>query len=74
MQSIDEMFAFISVDEYGEGLVGTLTRTGWMPLVGADMSRVDSLRKMAQQVARDSGRDVKLVRFSNRTELETFKP
>jgi hypothetical protein len=76
MQHIDEMFAFVSVDEHGEeGLIGTLTCIGWVPKGGsADMAREDSLRAMARQAAQVCGHDVKLVRFSNRTELETFKP
>jgi hypothetical protein len=46
----------------------------WMPLVGADRARVDSMRPLAQQVADISGCKITLLRFSVREELETLMP
>lgn len=50
MPKIDEMFAFIIEDSgpEDEGIIGISTPSGWMPLVGADMKRVDLLRPMAR--------------------------
>lgn len=43
-------------------------------LVAADKTRLDSLRKYAQALAREGDRGVKLVRFTAREEMETIKP
>ncbi len=68
------MFAFIALDEDGtEGVVGYPTSQGMLPLVGADMARVDSLRPYAQQIARSNGVPVTLVRFSVREDIETYE-
>ena len=64
---ITEVFAFCSVDpeDDNEGIVGTYTAMGWMPMVGADYARVVSLRPIAEQIARESGLPVILKRFTN---------
>ena len=73
---IDEMFAFIQLDplDNTEGVIAYLSEQGWMPMVGADMSRVEYLRPLAQNVADDTGRPVQLVKFSTREELELLRP
>jgi len=43
-----------------------------MPLVGADMARVDSLRPIAEAIVRQLGKPVKLLRFGTREELEVI--
>ena len=69
---IEEMFAFVSEDETGEGIVGYMMPDGmWMPLVGADVARVDSLRPAAEKIARDTGKPIRLIKFSNRIDLGT---
>ena len=73
---IDEMYAFIQLDplDNTEGIIAFLTSEGWMPMVGADMGRVRSLRERAQEVADQTGRPVQLVKFSTREELEMIRP
>jgi hypothetical protein len=71
---IEQLWAFISDDD-GEGIAAFLSNDGiWMPLIAADKARVDSLRKMAQQLATESGVPVKLVKFSVREDLEVLEP
>ncbi|GAJ00133.1 unnamed protein product [marine sediment metagenome] len=73
MPRIDKMFAFIAENNGNdEGVIGAVTPQGWMPLVGADMARVESLRPIAQRVARVTGKPVKLVVFNTRRELEVI--
>lgn len=75
MLRIDEMFAFVAIDKTGEGVMGFMGPSGqWFPMVGADMARVDQLRPMAQEIARTSGKEIKLLKFSKREELEVIKP
>jgi hypothetical protein len=50
------------------------TLDGWMPLVGADMDRIDSLRRRALFMARATGKAIKLVRFEMRSEVELPTP
>lgn len=73
---IDQMFAFIAVDEKGdEGVVGMRAPNGeWAPFVGADEARANSLKPYAEEIATVSGREVKLVRFTTRAEIQTITP
>ena len=74
MPRIEKMFAFIAEGKpEDEGVIATLTPQGWLPLVGADMARVESLRPIAQRVARAAGKTVKLVVFETRREMEVIK-
>jgi hypothetical protein len=66
---ITEMFAFVAFDDTGEGVVGMLTPQGWVPMVGADMARIESIRGIARQIAKDSGKEVRLLRFTNRIDM-----
>ena len=71
MPRIEEMYAFVCEDTGpdDEGIMGFLTESGWMPMVGADMARVESLKPMAQNLAQAAGKKVKLVRFTNREDM-----
>jgi len=65
------MFAFIALDHDGtEGVIAGETPMGFLPLVGADMDRIDSLRPIAQRIALGTKTKVCLVQFTNRIELE----
>lgn len=75
---IESMYAFIQLDPkddtegiiaFYSGLDGT-----WMPMVGADMERVEQLRPMAQQTANATNTSVQLVRFTTREEIEEISP
>ena len=76
MPKITEMFAFIAEDTgpEDEGVTAYSLGAVWMPMVGADMARVNSLRPIAQQIASSSGKVVRLLRFTHREELETLNP
>lgn len=72
---IDQMYAFVATDKDGtEGIVGAATANGWMPLVGADMERVDQLRPLVKEIAKATNVTVRLLRFSVREELEVITP
>lgn len=76
MPRIDEMYAFITEDNgpEDEGIIGIKTPGGiWMPLVGADMERIESLRLVARDISRNLGKPVRLIRFTNREELELIE-
>ncbi len=70
---IDEMFAFIVQDDNGdEGICGFKSPIGWMPMVGADMKRMESLMPMARELSLSTPNPIKLVKFNVRQELETI--
>ena len=73
---IEKMFAFIAEDEEGEGVCGYRDPVSreWAPLVGADMARVESLEPIAQIIANESGKRIRLVLFSERKELRVIEP
>lgn len=75
MPKINELFAFISTDEgpEDEGIIASKMGDAWMPLVGADQKRVDSLRPIAKQIAQATGKRVVLVKFTHREDVETIE-
>ena len=75
MPKINELFAFISIDEglEDEGIIASKFGDVWMPLVGADQKRIDSLRSIAKQIAQATGKYVILAKFTHRTDLEVIK-
>ena len=72
MPRIDSLYAFVAEDTGAddEGIVGAKTTEGWMPLVGADMARVESLRPLAEDIARQTGKTIRLLHFETRREVE----
>lgn len=71
---IDQMFAFIVLDAdgtegvpavgFGDGLI--------LPLMGADMPRVDALRAIVRTHASLRGRKITLAKFSVREDVEVI--
>lgn len=63
MPKITEMFAFICEDKgpNDEKVVA---------LIGTDMARVNSLKSYALDIAKKTGKKVKLIHFTNREDLE----
>jgi dihydroorotase-like cyclic amidohydrolase len=72
MPKIDEIYAYIAEDNgpEDEGVVAMSAKGWWLPMFGADRARIDSLRPMAVETARVTGKKIILCRFSNREELE----
>lgn len=72
MPKITEMYAFITEDKGpdDEGVVAMHLGSQWMPLVGADLKRVASLKPYALDIAKKTGKKVKLIHFTHREDLE----
>jgi hypothetical protein len=73
---IDEMYAFVMTDpaDNTEGIIGFYTADGWMPMVGADTGRVESLVPKAQAIATAMEVPVRVLRFTVREELMELSP
>ena len=68
---IDKMYAFVAEDKNGdEGVIGMQTNSGWMPLVGADMKRINSLIPIVQNIVNQTNHPVKILMFSDRKEID----
>lgn len=72
--TIDAMYAFVADTgeaEVGEGIMGFLDQTTnqWIPMVGADMARVEQLYRMAELIALSQGVTFKVLKFSNREDI-----
>jgi len=76
MPKIEAMYAFISTEEgpNDEGVVAMRVGNTWMPLVGADMKRVDSLRPIAKQIAEATKKRIVLAKFTVREDMEEIVP
>lgn len=66
MPKIDAMYAFVVADSGpdDEGVPAFQAIDGtWMPMLGADLARIDSLRPLVQHMADDMGKPIYLRRF-----------
>jgi hypothetical protein len=73
---INEIWAFVSVDPE-DGYEGVLSAPlmgpgSQVPLIAADVKRLEGLWPIARKMAAITGRKCKLVRFHNREEIEEF--
>lgn len=83
MPKIDRLFAFVTEDTGpdDEGVIsasapvlGPFHAHMPMPLIGADDGRIESLRPVAQKIADATGKPVKLLSFTMRTEVAVLLP
>lgn len=76
MPKITELFAFIFADrdENDEGVAAFLSGSEWLPMVGADMKRIEAFRPVADTIARQTGKNYKIVRFRAIEEVELEGP
>ncbi len=74
MPKITEIYAWVTIDkdENDEGIIGIKTREGWIPAIGADKERIESLRPAAEATAKATGKTVVLTKFSVREEIESI--
>lgn len=78
---IEEMYAFIVKggdpkfpDDEGVMAFRNSENGEWMPMVGSDMKRVESLKPIAQKMGTMLGLPVTIAKFTTRTTLEVLDP
>jgi hypothetical protein len=72
---IQHVWAYVATDpkDGNEGVIGATMPDGtFMPLFGADEHRMRSLRPLAVRIAEEAGIEVKLVRWTTRTDMESL--
>jgi hypothetical protein len=72
---IDQIWAVLSVDEGGEGVVAAPIQQGMLtvPLIAADEARMQDIKKLAYQLTKLTGKKMRLVKFSTRTVIEEIE-
>ena len=68
---IRDLWADLAI--HGNGDEGIVAWNG-LPLIAADLVRLQQLRPMAEKVAQASGYSIRLVRFTTRTEIDVIEP
>jgi len=71
---IKKLYCFIVENEGNEGLAAFHSKDGWMPMVAADMTRVDALIKHAQILANENNKKITLCVFSTRMKIKVISP
>ena len=73
---IQDIYAYLCIHDDGdEGIVGVQLADGaWLPLIAADLERLSILADYAEGVSRRTGKQIKLVRFTVREDLEVVNP
>jgi hypothetical protein len=72
---VREIWLALAVHEDGdEGVVAVLAPTGWAPLVAADPKRLEFVREAAKELAKERGKPIRIVRLSQRSDVEVFHP
>lgn len=77
LEQITELYAFVSVDQGGEGLIAQAVNFNGnptlMPFIASDLSRMHDLKMMAKDMAYQHNKIVRLIRLSHREELEVYR-
>ena len=73
---IERLFAYVATDpdDGSEGIVSMQMGMTHMPLVGADMERMQSLWPHAEMIAKSTGAQIRLMLFDNAQVIETIRP
>lgn len=75
---IEEIWAYVAIDPYAkpgdEGIIGAKAPGSnvMLPFVCADKARIESLRPIAEDMAKSHNVDLKLIRFSKREVVEVI--
>ena len=67
---IDHLYAYLSVDDGGEGICGINN----LPLVMANPRIVDKLKGRVRDLAKTTRKVVRLAKFGSREDVELFRP
>ena len=79
MPRINEMFCFAmddatERDPNDEGVPCIFGQLGPMPLMGADIARVESLTRYAQEIADQVGKPLRIYKFSHKEQIGEVTP
>lgn len=65
--------AFIVTEADGtEGITAFINNGRWVPMIGSDEERVESLKPIAKKISAAIGKPVQMVRFTVREDVEVI--
>lgn len=77
LEKITEIYAFVSSDENGEGVIGMTMPTDagetFMPFVCADKAKLEKYKFLAKMIGKHSSKTIKLIKLTNREEIEVYE-
>ena len=71
-QMLDELYAWISFDEGGEGIISASIGGQSFPLVFGHTKMIEVTRPTVEQMARQTGKMVRLVKYKKSDVVETL--
>ena len=76
IQRIDPLWIIIFIDDAGREIVvqAKLTTGDYAPMIAADSARLESMMTAARELANASNKTVRLVKFTNRIDVEEIRP
>jgi hypothetical protein len=63
---VTELFAFVALDDSdgNEGVMAFYSDGSWIPMIGADMARIESLIPLAEKIEKETGAKFEIRHFS----------
>jgi len=76
VQRIDPLWMIIFIDDAGREIVvqAKLTTGDYAPMIAADSARLESMMTAARELAKASNKTMRLVKFTNRVDVEEIGP
>jgi hypothetical protein len=76
IQRITQLWLVTYINESGEEVVGQakLTTGQYAPLIAADVARLESMVPAARDVAKAKNLKMRLIKFTNRLDIEDITP
>ena len=77
MPRVEQLYAWVMTDTGpdDEGVPAFLGPDGaWMPMMGADLERAESLGGIVQEMANAQGKSIKLIRSTGVEVVEVIEP
>lgn len=76
VQRIDPLWMVTYIDDAGREVVvqAKLTTGDYAPMIAADGARLESMMAAARELARASNKTMRLVKFTNRIDVEEIRP
>lgn len=72
LEKITEVYVFVSMDKDGEGIISRSFGDLMLPFVCADKERMEQLKPIAKNMARQTGKKIKLIKLTHREEIEEY--
>lgn len=74
-KKVTELYAFICIDDDGDEAVPGVQMQGvWHPMMGADLDNAESFMDFAQQIANDTGKPIRILRFTQFEQIGEIRP